>query len=177
MATETLRPNAAGDVTELLRQNPDEGAHWEKVDEETPDEASTTVENRGDDTQGPATDLYNLQNSGVGAGVINSVTAYIRVMQSEATSYLRLEIKTNGVRYQSDNKQSSAGVWTPYSKAWANNPQTTDPWTWAEINALQSGVMSPGPPVGHSNYCTQVYVVVDYTPPPVVGRSQAHIIG
>lgn len=177
MATETLRPNAAGDVTELLRQTPDSTFHWDKVDEEVTDEEATTVENRGDDTQGPGSDLYNLPDSEVGAGVINSVTAYIRVMQTEATSYLRLEIKTNGVRYQSDNKQSAPGGWASYSKAWATNPQTTDPWTWAEINALQAGVMAPGPPVGDSNFCTQVWVVVDYTPAVVVGRSQGYIIG
>ena len=38
MATEILRPNAAGDETNLYIQLPNEGEHWDKVDEVTPDE-------------------------------------------------------------------------------------------------------------------------------------------
>jgi len=43
MATEILRPNAAGDETTIASQYPDSGAHWDKVDEETPDNDTTYV--------------------------------------------------------------------------------------------------------------------------------------
>jgi hypothetical protein len=43
MATEVLRPNAPGDVTELFK-NPDVGeANWEDVDEVVADDNTTIV--------------------------------------------------------------------------------------------------------------------------------------
>ena len=43
MAIETLRPNAAGDETNIPIQVPSSGEHWDKIDEETSDEDSTYV--------------------------------------------------------------------------------------------------------------------------------------
>ncbi len=43
-ATETLRPNAAGDLTQLLSQYPSSGEHWDKVDEVTSDDDSTYIQ-------------------------------------------------------------------------------------------------------------------------------------
>ena len=67
--------------------------------------------------------------------------------------------------------------WASYTKDWAVNPFTSQPWTWDEINALEIGVTlfdneekTPA--------CSQVYVEVTYTPAagiarPLVGGSLA----
>ena len=73
MAIETLRPNAAGDLTQCS-QEPDEGSNYDKVCEVTPDDNATYVFAEED----TLTDLYNLQNSGVGAGEITNVRVYVR---------------------------------------------------------------------------------------------------
>jgi len=43
IGTEILRPNAAGDVTNISSQNPASGEHCDKVDEVTADDWSTYV--------------------------------------------------------------------------------------------------------------------------------------
>lgn len=43
MATENLRPNGAGALTQVFHQTPSTGAHWDKVDEVTPDNNTTAV--------------------------------------------------------------------------------------------------------------------------------------
>lgn len=60
--------------------------------------------------------------------------------------------------------------WTSFVTSYSNNPQTTKPWTAAEINALKAGVeltsYEPHPenPVhGQMAECTSIYLAVEYT--------------
>jgi len=48
--TTTLRPNAAGDETDITYQEPSSGAHWDKVNEEAADDFSTYVYTSGTPT-------------------------------------------------------------------------------------------------------------------------------
>jgi len=73
--TETLRPNATGDVTQISSQYPDSGAHWDKVDEVTSDNWSTYVSTNSTTYQ---RDLYNIPDHAVGTGSINYVTVHFR---------------------------------------------------------------------------------------------------
>ena len=70
MAVETLRPNAAGDLTECT---PSAGDNYECVDEPEQDGDATYVAAEEE----TATDLYNLDNSGVGAGDITNVRVVV----------------------------------------------------------------------------------------------------
>jgi hypothetical protein len=74
-ATETLRPNAAGDVTSISAQFPASGAHWNKVDEATADNYTTYVSTNSTNYQ---RDLYNILDHSTGSGLINSVTIHFR---------------------------------------------------------------------------------------------------
>ena len=74
MATEILRPNSAGDETNIPYQSPDTGEHWDKVDDITPDDDLTALYCGN----GTYRDLYNLPNHSVGSGTINKITVYIR---------------------------------------------------------------------------------------------------
>ncbi|MBA7473868.1 hypothetical protein ES707_09213 [subsurface metagenome] len=73
--TETLRPNATGNVTNISSQYPDSGAHWDKVDEATSDNWSTYVSTNSTSYQ---RDLYNIPDHTVGTGGINYVTVHFR---------------------------------------------------------------------------------------------------
>ncbi len=53
--------------------------------------------------------------------------------------------------------------WATYYQDHSVNPNTGQPWTWAEINALQAGIKLTGEE-GEEPECTQVYVEVTYTP-------------
>ena len=80
MATETLRPNAAGDEESISNATSGAGNHWQDVDEVIADE-DTTIVATGDSAW--LRDLYNLPASS-GSGKINNIKVYFRCAESVA---------------------------------------------------------------------------------------------
>lgn len=152
--TMNLYPNAAGDLTGLTRYPNAGEANWQDVDEVTADDDTTYVYAGAT----VASDLYNLQDSAVSFGTINSVTVYIRARSNAGgTSNAYTYIKTNNQPYPgTTNAATSQTVWNNASQVYTTNPQTGFAWTWAEVNALQIGASARRANV------TQVYAVVDY---------------
>ncbi|MBU2535481.1 MAG: hypothetical protein ABIK32_04700 [Chloroflexota bacterium] len=164
---ETLRPNTAGDETNILEQYPATGAHWDKVDEATSDDDGTYVQTNNATWE---EDLYNITNHTTGGGIINYVRVYTvaRAVATPVRTNAYVHIKTNGVEYNG-TEETTTTSYAPYSYQWNNNPQTGNPWTWNEIDALQIGVglrsrRDGGPPSERYTRCTQVYAEVNYTP-------------
>jgi len=159
--TITIRPGAVGDETNLTPYPNTGEANWEDVDEATSDDDEAYVEGGGG---AYVTDLYALGDTTVsGKGKINSVTVYINCRGTAEGVGARTRIKTNAVAY--DGTEITLTIsYATYSTAYTTNPQTTNEWTWAEINALQAGVGLKKPTGGATSRCTQVWVVVDYTP-------------
>ena len=164
-STETLRPNAAGDLTQCI---PNGAANnWDCVDE-TPSDENTTYVNE-DGLTATLNDLYNLPATSIPVGsTINSVTVYNRSKRIVAgRGSGKTKIKTNGVEYNGSSYAPGTSYGN-FSTVYNTNPQTGNAWTIDEINALQIGVV-----VISSSYlgelvgirCTQVYVVIDYSPP------------
>lgn len=163
MATKTLRPNAAGDETNIQNQYPASTYHWDKVDEVTADDASTYVRC---DHGNAVRDLYNIPT--YSSGPINKITVYIRCRlygggANGAIAYTA--IKTGGTAYNGSGNNLTT-TWTLYSTEYTTNPQSGVAWTWSDIDSLQIGVQLfgtyvPTPAVDLGD-CTQVYVVVDY---------------
>jgi hypothetical protein len=155
MATEILRPNAAGDVTQLTESG--DSPNYACVDDVTSDNDATFV--FGDAKY----DLYNIQPSGVGAGIINSIIIYVlsRAFGDYSWAYTKTAIKTHGTVYFGSLESI---YFTPYQlkgTAYPNNPYTGSAWTWDEINTLQAGVYLQN--LTGLARCTQVYVVVNFT--------------
>jgi len=175
MATETLRPNAAGAECNVPNENglecPD---HYLNVDEAVPDNGVTAVWNDGADY---LRDLYNVDPSGVGAGTINHITVYVRCITSFVPTQesLKICIRSNSTVTE-DVEQTLSTSWALYSKQWATNPADAGAWEWADIDALQIGISIRTPGSGDS-LVDQIYVVVDYEPALAVGRSFGFIIG
>jgi len=163
---ETLRPNAAGDETGILEQFPDSGAHWDKVDEAVSDNDTTYVQTNYFDWQ---EDLYNTANHSTGSGTINYVKVYmvVKAMGTPAQPSGYVHIKTNGATYNGTEETVTISYAT-YSYQWNTNPQTGNPWTWSEIDALQIGAglrrCKPGGGLATRNTrMTQVYAEINYT--------------
>ncbi|MBA7696291.1 hypothetical protein ES703_104934 [subsurface metagenome] len=136
--------------------------HWEQVDDVTPDEdASYVSENYSQTT----IDLYNLESLPAGVGVISNVAVWARVRRTAAaTCSVSVKIKTGGTIYSSGVTYLTGTSWGYKAQSWATNPQTGNPWTVADVNALQAGIGLAGNNyLGNQVRCTQVYVVVTYT--------------
>jgi hypothetical protein len=165
-ATEILRPNAPGDETSITSQAPASGAHWDKVDDESPDETSTCI---FQGTSSYERDLYNIPNHSVGSGIINSIRIYFRFRSilSGHTAYAKPSQKSGDTITDGDEKTESNGVYTTFSQEYITNPATGNPWTWDEIDALQIGASIKGTHP-YVVYLTQVYVEIDYTEVPEI---------
>jgi len=167
---EVLRPVAAGDETYIPFQSPSEGEHWDKVDEETPDDGDTTVTAWlvGQERR----DLYEMANHSQGSGDIAMVTVYYRFAGytdgGDHTARARAVIKTNGTVYESPQQTTEGSTYVTSSFQWTYNPSTGQPWTWDEVDQLQAGVSLKGEGALWPAYCTQVYVAVGYELPPII---------
>jgi hypothetical protein len=163
-ATEILRPNGAGDETSIYSQYPGSGAHWDKVDDVTPDEDATHLYSP---TGSYCRDLYSLPESAVpvaSQGSINSVTVYVRAKAAPSVptvGTLKIVCKTGGTIYES-SEVTPGLAYTNFSAAWACNPKTGLAWTWSEINTLQIGVAIRQDSYGNFNRVTQVWVEINY---------------
>jgi hypothetical protein len=161
MATLYLRPTAAGDETSILYQYPDNGEHWDKVDEASPDEHITRLWNWMYDLTWRR-DLYALENT-TQVGSINWIKAWVRgIATSNNLGYINTAIKTGGTVYDGAG-WNVPSIWTNFSTQYTTNPSTELPWTWEELNALQAGISLQSWPGGYWPYGTQVYVEVDYS--------------
>ena len=166
-----LRPEAAGDETGIDDQFPASGAHWDKVDEAAADDDSTYV---ATDSNIWLEDLYHIpdHSTQTAGGTINYVRVYIRCAATanttETTAYVHL--KTNGLEDNGTSENLTTDYAT-FSHQWSDNPQTGQPWTWAEIDALQIGVGLRRPGVLEFARCTQVYAEVEFDAPPLTGNT------
>ena len=163
---ETLRPSAVGDEENLMFGTSGDTFHWQDVDEASPDGDTTRVNT---DWATYQRDLYNIANSGVGAGTINSVKVYAVCTTQDSSPdqplALKIAVKTGGTAYESSEiSLSGADAYTSYSNTWETNPGGGD-WSWVDIDALQVGIAMRESDTGNSDRtnCTQVYVEIGYT--------------
>lgn len=187
MAIETLRPNAGGDETNLNYydgnfEDPDPLENYKQVNEAIADDTSTYVYNVEDDTW--RRDFYNIPDHSVGSGIINHITVHVRATATgdAENCLIKIAIKSGtGSGVPDTPAEGDEEAMTPdyanYSKQWTENPATTAPWTWDEIDKLQIGVNA----FVYSTLgtqITQVYVEVAYTEAPeAVPRSFGFIFG
>lgn len=102
--TEILRPNAAGDDTNIDVQYPASGAHWDKVDEATADNYTTYVSTNSTSYQ---RDIYNIADHSTGSGVVDNVTAYFNFARTSAIGDVGIWQDTNNT-----HTIGALGTWT-----------------------------------------------------------------
>jgi len=159
MSTQILRPNSVGAETNIAGQYPTSGEHWDKVDEATPDDSATYVRHN---LTSFAIDTYALPAGG-GVGDIDKVTVYARCYGISGNyNYAKTVIRTHSTLYEGTEHNLISG-WEDLSTEYQLNPNTSQPWTWAEIDALEAGVALKSSSSGEFfAICTQVYVEVSY---------------
>ncbi|GAH46570.1 unnamed protein product, partial [marine sediment metagenome] len=148
-----------GAETNIAGQYPTSEEHWDKVDEATPDDSTTYVRHN---LTSFAIDTYALPAGG-GVGDIDKVTVYARCYGISGNyNYAKTVIRTHSTLYEGTEHNLISG-WEDLSTEYQLNPNTSQPWTWAEIGALEAGVALKSSSSGEFfAICTQVYVEVSY---------------
>lgn len=166
-----FRPNANSLPNQLA-------GDYTKVDDITPDWSATIVYTVV--TGSYQTELYEIPNHTLsGDDFINNVTIYI-VWKAHNTdeTFGKYAINASGTIKYGAVQTLISTAWTTYSYTFENNPTTTNPWTWDEINNLTIGVsLKANAPAGEAK-CTQIYIVVNYTlVPSIPSNISGDIIG
>jgi len=129
------------------------------VNEETQDGdgsyVSTDAKNREES--------FNLEDSSQ-SGTITNVRLVVWGRYYTGSEGTYIGIITNGATHQSE-KLTFSSSYEEYSYEWQQNPETSAPWTWAEIDALEAYVQSVAVDKWADNEqrVTQVYVEVTYS--------------
>lgn len=156
----TIRPMTPDIVKEIGYQYPSSPTtHYDKVDDVTPDDASTYVFTSGGGAD--KTDIFTCEDHTTEYGAINSVTVYNRVRCSSSTLYGFCAIRIGSTNYYG-TQYSTSTSWSTKSYTWTVNPADSQPFEWTDIDAMGIGAKIDDNP-SYENYLTQVYAVVDYT--------------
>ena len=90
-------------------------------------------------------DLYTLQDTDVGGdpippgSTINSVQVKGWMGVTQVGGWFKLVIRTHSVDYFSTQWTPIHTDWTLVDYTWVNNPNTGQPWTLTEADALEAG--------------------------------------
>lgn len=163
MATVTLRPAGAGNETNLT---PNGAAANHGCVNEVSVDGDTTYVDLG--TIGGTKDLYTIDTNSIGGSdTINSITVYL-VARMVTTGRLMsggvsATIRENGTTTNGLANNLTTTSYVTKSQTWTTKPSSGTAFTQTDITNLEIGVI-----ISQSNAnnvrCTQVYVVVDYTP-------------
>jgi len=172
MATEVLRPDGAGDYTNIASQYPASTAHWDKVDEAVADDDTTYLLT---DSATQQKDAFTLGASALTDETINSVTVFY-VARSHVGEKARFQpfLRLSGSETTGTEIDTTSTTYSLRSEA------LTKPgggaWAVADLADLQVciGVWSDSPG-GYSPHITQIYVSVDYSVA-AAGRSYGYIM-
>ncbi len=166
--TLTLLPDGAGDYTLIAGVEPVGTAHWDAVNDPvlTPDDATTYISTTNATQE---KDAYTLQDTAQ-TGTINSVTVYFRFRSKLATKthYAQPFLLLSGTETNGTEIAESTAIWTTFSELLARPGGGS--WTWADINNLQVVIGLRDGGAGEPQL-TQVYIEVDYIPPPSILNS------
>ena len=153
-----LHPNNSGSLTQILKQFPDEGFHWDKVVEMN--EMDAIVINNSAEL---LTDLYEIENHS-SYGKITQVTV-LNVASCEDTNLCHI---TPVLRTYSTNYSEKLNIWEnanefkEFKTIYEKNPNTGQPWTWAEVDDLEIGTTLVGDKTGQAS-CTWVNAQIEHS--------------
>ncbi len=129
-----LKPNGAGSSTQW---DPSAGSNWDCVDEVPASDSDYISTDAAEEA-----DLFAASDLPSGVASVKCVQVQARALKegnSLNVQNLQLACRTNSNNYFSQNfavPTSAKG----FAKLWQNNPNTAQPWTKGEVDALEIGV-------------------------------------
>ena len=129
-----LRPNAAGDLTQLTVFP--SGTNWSRMQDVS--QANGVKLHDGTNVLQTKTDLYQIDNIPIAGTLIPTVAAKadfaVTQMVAAGIARTRFAVKLSGVTYFSTQFRHNPGDSGVLSFAWTLSPATGLPWTRTEIN-------------------------------------------
>jgi hypothetical protein len=157
--------NGPGSETSIDTQYPSSGQHWDKVDDTSSlgDGDTTYIENKNGPVGGYQRDLFSIGNHSWQEGPI-SAFCIIAVCKTNGT-IPKVCVRTHGVVYEtSAHCFDTQGVYSQEGDWWNVNPYTGNPWTWAEVDEAEIGVVLAGSTASPDfSRCTQIRAQINYT--------------
>jgi len=150
---QTLRPNAAGDLTEWT---PSAGSNYQCIDETTSDDDTTYVYG-GVNIQ----DLYNVDNNGLAPDIFAHISIVAVAKAATQPGNLTIMMKTDGTIYES-SVIALTTAYVTYRNNWTLNPKYGYAWNDTSLDALQIGINSSVTSGFGVVRVTQMYVEVYY---------------
>jgi len=136
-----------GDTADIaLTMVGDTGSNYKAIDEEKslPD-TNTYVYTTNTSV---VSDRYILPDHSTESGTINNVQVYLRgksnIYPASSDAVYKAIVDCNETQYYSDSFNLTTD-YTTYSNLWTTRPYDSGDWTWADIDALQIGVMCSSP--------------------------------
>lgn len=168
MSTLTLRPN--GDSTPIQTAAAPPGPHYAVIDEVTASDSDYLLNSNN----GYYYDYFNISNHTTQTGVIGSITIYGRFKGEsnytppDGKACFKCKFSSSGTVYSLGAEFALTESYANYSRTVTTNPSTGAAWTWTAIDSLILGIGLYRGPYGGYTYCSQLYIVVTYTPPPTI---------
>jgi hypothetical protein len=131
---QALRPNGAGNSTQWT---PSAGNNWDCVDEVPASDSDYVATNTLD-----AVDLYSASDLPAEAYSVKCVQVQARAYKEGNAlnvQNLQLACRTHDTNYFSSNKALTTSA-KSHANIWQANPNTAEPWTISEVNAMEIGV-------------------------------------
>jgi len=128
-----LRPNGAGNSTQWT---PSGGNNWDCVDEVPASDSDYVATNTLD-----VVDLYSASDLPAEAYSVKCVQVQARAYKEGTPDVqnLQLACRTHDTNYFSSNKALTTSA-KSHAQIWQTNPNTAEPWTISEVNAMEIGV-------------------------------------
>lgn len=145
-----------------------EAPHWTLVDDPVgnPDEDATYVYSLIND-QEEQFDHQAFPYTGMSISNVR-LLARARKLSAGNTVAIDLGLTISGIRYPAGVTYPVTTSYANYTDDWAKNPATSNDWTKADIDGLFSSIKSVlAAGISPQLRCTQVYLIVTYTSPPV----------
>lgn len=168
-SSQVIRPSGDGLYHQL---KPELSTNWQLVDDTGYGDGDTTyVYTHENVAYYP--DLYDADDGfWLPEGyIIDNITIYIRTRSTSSTypSSWYIGLKISGQDYWYYVGTQSSTSYELMSHTWTENPYTSEPWTEAQIDALEigekgkSGWHKFGTPEYWTGRCTQTYCVIEYS--------------
>ena len=103
------------------------------------------------------------QATGTAAGYTLEWFMYILTLNQQPSDKAVFVTRTEAGDYESTDQTLTASF-AEYNYAYANNPASGFPWSWAEVDAMELGSRASSLISGHVEQFADYWAIVDYTP-------------